>query len=175
MGNNEMININKKVVIVVIGFAVLLISIVLYQVLHSNKRLYVDSSITKTYIDPGSGETVIETPNKSPETAGGDNITMLGFSKLLDVGITNVQLNKIKLYFSDYSLSQETPIKEISIIKSSINQSINRDLGEKTTSFTVTINRKNSLNIQANYTSIDDMILKIYDSTNNTLLYNSSN
>lgn len=175
MGNYKMININKKVTIAIIGIALLFVSIVIYQVLHSNKKGYVDTSVTQTYIDPGSGETVIETPNKSPEKTGGNNIVMLGFSKLLDIGITNIQLNKIKLYLSNYSSSQETPIKEISITTSSISQAMDQDSSEKTTNFTVTIDRTYPLNIQTNYISIDDLVLKIYNPTNNTLLYSSNN
>jgi len=174
-----MINIhNKKLVIIIASFLMIFGLVSVIYVLISNQSSKndptKDPSYTLTYVDPGSGETVITTPNKTPENMGGFNITMLGFSKLTsDYGMTFDQVKDLQSDFSDYSKSQKTPISEISITLNSITTTIDQNTGDVIDNFIVTINRSSTLKARVTYFGIDNPTLKLYNSKTNSLLFTS--
>ena len=179
MGINKMMNtLNKKIIISIVIFVLLIGIISVIYIILSGSNTKQDptkeASYTITYVDPGSGETVITTPNKTPENADGNNITMLGFSKLIsDYGMTFEQVQTLQSEFSDYSISQKTPIKEISITLASVKTTINPDTGNVIDRFTVTIDRGSTLTAQVEYFGIDDPTLKLYNSKTNKLVFDS--
>jgi len=176
MGGNKMIEIQKKRIIIFIGifFAFILIISVIYLVVNKPNSTTGDPTIITTYTDPGSGETVYTTPNKTPESAGPSaTITYLGFSKLLNIGMTFDQLTLLKSYFAAYSTDQKTPIKEISITVASLKQIINRDTGEVTVTFNITIDRNSVYNATIKYSSITTLSLTINNPSDNIIIYQS--
>lgn len=132
-------------------------------------------SYTTTYVDPGSGETVITTPNKTPEkAAGSNNIIMLGSDSLInDYGMTLNQVNKLKAEFKDFSSSQKTPIKEVSITLASGEITSNPDTYGTTLKFTITIDRSTTLTAVIDYWGIGDPNLSLYNPSNNTPIFSS--
>ena len=135
-----------------------------------------DASCAVIYIDPGSGETVVNMPNQTPEKAdySGDGIIMLGFSKLIDdYGMTFDQVTKLQSEFSDYSSSQKTPLQEISITLASVKTTVNPDTGITILEFDTTIDRSSILKASVESYGIDNPVLKLYDSGNNQQIYSS--
>lgn len=130
------------------------------------------ASCTIEYFDPGSGETVDTTPNQGPELNGRvNNITYLGFAKLLNIGVSGDQIDIIKSDFLKYSSSLETPLKEVSITVASIRQTVND--GDVELKFTLTINRESTLNAQVNYFGIGAPELKLSTTDNDNTIYDS--
>lgn len=157
--------VNKKILIIAAIFVALsIITAVIYQVVITVNNSK-DPTVTKTYVDPGSGETVIDTPNKSPEKAGtGDSIVFLGFTKLLDIGMTYRQVSSVKTDLQTYSSKLKDPVTEASIDSSSISSSVNSENNERTVTFTVKLNRKTNLNAEVIYTGLGNPSFKLYDS-----------
>lgn len=178
MGDNKMINnVNKKVMIAVgIFIALIVITTVIYLAFSSpatKKDPTKDPSYTVTYVDPGSGETVISTPNKTPENTNGA-IVMLGFSKLTsNYGMTFDQVKKLQSELSEYSSTLKTPIKEISITLASITTSVNQDTGDVVDRFTITIDRTSTLTATVSYFGIDNPTLNLYNPKTNKLIFTS--
>lgn len=179
MGGNKMTYTPKKKILIIIG--IFLMFIVLTSAIYislnrsnTNKDPTKDPSYTITYVDPGSGETVITTPNQGPELSGRtNNITYLGFAKLLNAGVSDDQIDTIKSDIYDYSSTQRTPIKEISITVVSIRQTVEPSTGNVTLRFTLTIDRTSTLVAQVGYFGIGVPTLKLYDSKTNKLIFTS--
>lgn len=133
------------------------------------------ASCTIIYHDPGSGEDVLETPNKTPEKNGrSNNVIILGTSIFLEVGLFDNQLHKMQSDFSKYASIQKPPVKEISITKKSIKR-INTDekTGKNSIDFIITVDRKKTLNAKIIYSGLNKIVLRIYNPKNGTLLYAS--
>lgn len=153
----------KAKILIIIGIFVLLVTFIsiIYLILN-NKQInnQKDSSETITYIDPGSGETIITTPNKIPETVTGEDILTLGFTSLIDRGMTKNQVDKLKSYFLDYSNTLEKPISEVSISISSIGKTVNN--GVVDISFNTTIDREQTIQAKVKYLGLDNPSLVLY-------------
>lgn len=170
MGYDKMMRIfNKKILIIVSLCLLLMIGFIVFRVLTNNKNEEIDSSKTIIYEDSGSGETVIDTPNKTKEKAMGDSFVMLGFTKLLEIGVSYNQLEKIKTHFSDYSMKLEDHFKEISITTSSIKSTFNSDTNERIITFSVIIDRKTSLEAKITYIGLGSPSLYLYDEYGNQI------
>jgi hypothetical protein len=162
----------KRIIIIITIIALFIILIgIIFAINSGNINSTKDPSITNIYVDPGSGETVYSTPNKTSEKAGGSSVVILGLSKLLDIGITSNQIIKLRTYFSNYASAQNPKITEISITVASIKRTINN--GEVTLDFTITINRGSTMNAKIIYNNINDLNLKLYKVTDNSLVYSS--
>jgi hypothetical protein len=168
-----MIDHKKKITIAIIIF-VLFVSIIsiIYLIVSniSNQNKTKDASITNIYNDPLSGEVLYETPNKESEKSQ-TSIIILGISKLLDAGLTNNQLDKLRQYYDDYSLTLEKPVTEISVDVKSIEQSIDQSNNRLIVGFPILINRETNLRSEVISTDINNIILNIYN--NNDKIYSS--
>lgn len=142
---------------------------------NDNSHTITDKSTVGAYVDPGSGETIYNPPNKAPENYKGNTPAYLGFSKLLDIGLTDTQLGALKSYFSDYSTQQKKPFSEISLDVSSLTQTIDPDTGSVTVTFTVTFNRTIMSKAVLTYDNITNVTLNLYNQTDNSLQYSSTN
>ena len=176
MGNNKIIDILKNKIILVSVIFVLFIGLIsiIFILVNSSGDKTKDPTITERYIDPGSGETVITTPNKTPEINGKNNeAVVLGSSRFTEVGITDTQIHKLWSCFSDYASLQKPALQEISIIVASINK-INTDptTSENNIDFEITVDRKTALKARIIYSGLSNLKLEIRDSSNK-LLYTS--
>lgn len=155
---------NKKVIILI---AVSVVSIAIIAVLalqRSNKQAPPDAGL---YHDPNSGEIVSDPEGWQPENfAGQANAPIfLGFSKLLDIGITQFQLDAAKGGFGEYSATKNDYVKEVSLHVNSIKrEAFDPDGADPTrrVSFTVTINRTETFSAKLEYTTIQNASLLLY-------------
>ena len=109
----------------------------------SSKGSYTQSD----YVDPGSGETVIDTEGKTPETSGSNPNTpsYIGFSELNNRGFNQDDIDKFRSFLNNYANRQieenKDAITEISLTKDTIQHGVNRDTGEGIYTLDLTINR----------------------------------
>lgn len=110
---------------------------------NSTKTGYTQSD----YVDPGSGQTVIDTEGKTPESAGRnpDIPSYIGFAELNDRGFNQNDIDKLRSFLNDYANKQiqenKEKVTEISLTKDTIQHSVNRDTGESIYTLDLTINR----------------------------------
>lgn len=120
---------------------------------------------SEEYFDPGSGETVSSPKNKTPEMLGTSSTDpiYLGFSKLINSGLTMDQLELVKEVIARFSSTDNRKITEISVTVDTINQNITDD-GISLT-FGLTANRTTKYLCTVSYTGLNDVTLIITDET----------
>lgn len=111
---NNIFSDKRKVWAVVLLFVGLIILMMILTLKSSS-----DSSIVPNeYYDDFSGETVSNPINKEPESYAGqpyDGVIFLGFSELLEKGLTQTQLEAVKLFLSGSKILDTYDNKELSI------------------------------------------------------------
>lgn len=162
---------NKKYIFIILIFITSIVLVFCFIFNPKNHEDYLKTNIT---IDKYSGETIIETPNKSPEKAGADNsVVFLGYSKLIDIGMTYNQMIETKKMFNNYAESQKNiSISEISINISSIISYLDDTTSNRIITFETIINRKTKINAKIEYFGTGNPSLILYDK-NNTVIYSS--
>lgn len=165
----------KRLMLALAGFVVLIIiGVVVF--LGRPKKI---ASDTGQHYDPGSGETVSNPVGKTPEYLGQDSgqPLYLGFSKLLDIGITQDQLKGIKLAFEKYPYANNKPAGEISIFVNNIT-SAPHDVNDtkQTIYFPVLLNRKDTYYATVDYFDLTTIHLYIKETSSATkIVYDSGN
>lgn len=168
----------NKIVIIIVSFIIFFIVLcVIYYVntSKSNKTTVIlDKSKVNQYIDPGSGEVVSDPPGKAKEkTDSSNSVVFLGFSNLLDHGITYKQFTKLKSHFKQYGAEKKITIKEVSMTVSSYKSNFDNKSGELIMNFEVTINRKDKYNAKVTYKDLAMPVLYLYDQKTNNLVFKS--
>lgn len=159
----------KRLVIIGIGAIIILIVVFVFLVVKTEQN---KSKQLGEYKDPGSGETVSDPVDKSPETGGITDAQapiFLGFSKLLDEGMSLDQLNGVKEAFYRYSKTTEPRIKEISADVKSIDSTYPKaDSPDQRVviKFDVTFDRKTVFHARAEYSNLTTVQLYLSDSQN---------
>jgi hypothetical protein len=154
-------------VVLVLGVVILFVVYILFTF-----RVIKRGEEPGRYYDPGSGETVSDPPGKSPETADigvNDRPIFLGFSKLLDHGMSTDQVNGVQEGFYQYSQTLEKPLKEVSLTVKSIDPVYpNPDSGDTAVkiNFEVTLDRKNVYKARVEYDDITTVRLFLSDTKN---------
>lgn len=146
--------------LIIAGIALVCGLLILLQL---NNRSTKNPSDRGSYYDTGSGETVSNPDDKSPENLGtlGDLPLFLGLSKLLEQGVTQDQLDGLKLAFSKYPVLQDSKsIREVSVSIDSI-KVIPHDSEDPVQSLTfdTTINRQSKLVATVEYSGLSDVRL----------------
>lgn len=177
VGNKIKLNPKIKVIILLAIFIIVFVVLCVVYFVDNNKKTDVtknDKSTTNTYIDPGSGETVIDPPGKAKEkTDSVNSITYLGFTDLLDHGITYKQFLKLKSHFKQYSIAKKIDIKEVSITLSTYKSKFDQSAGETVMNFEITINRKSKYDAKVTYSGLDMPILYLYEKNSPNLVFKS--
>ena len=156
--------------ILVMGFVAVVLCLVVWQVVSIHKKTSTNN--TTTYYDPNSKETITTTPGKSPETYGNSSsINYLGYSKLLDIGTTQTQLDAIKQATSDFSKTNNLGITEASIQVENIKPVLNDT--ESGVDFPLIINRGATFSIKVRYLSLDTISFTAYSGS--TKIFQTSN
>jgi ABC-type Na+ efflux pump permease subunit len=156
-----MMVLNKKRVIIIGLIIVAVITLIIFfSIISTSNKTTESKLVITTHIDPWSGETVSEQKNGNSK-----NITMLGFIKLIDIGVTYDQLTTIKSELNDYAKTQKGTVSEISIDVSTITSSYNEDTSERTITFTVVIDQKTKIKATVTYKGLGDPALTLYDSS----------
>lgn len=168
--------VNKKIILFIVIFlsVISLIIIISFSIFNNkNTNKVVDTSLSNPYTDPGTGEVIYNQPDRVPE--GEASIIYLGFTKLINNGLTSIQFNNLKTSIEDFSKTKNINITEISIQLSSISQTVNQTTGEKNISFITTINRKDLYNFQLTYSGIKDINVLIYNYSNQLIYSKKTN
>jgi hypothetical protein len=159
----------------IVAIGLIVASIILAAVLFQHRSGGNDTSGNR-YYDPGSGETVTDPANKSPDLYGADSADIyLGFSKLLDQGLTSDQLTAVKDQLKLFSDTKKLNATEFSLDASTLKQeSPNIDANDPTTRirFTLKVNRKTTYPVVLEYRSINT-IRVIVQQNNGSLFYDS--
>ena len=125
------------------------------------------------YVDPGSGETIIDS-DKAPqgtELSLRNAIIYPGFSKLIDRGLSPEQVQAVQAVIADYSLKQEDKFKEVSLTTSSMRHILPQ--GNSTThtiSFDIVVDRETDYFVTVDYDDTTTSTTKLYNSDRKTLL-----
>lgn len=164
--------------IVVISIIVVLITV--FNNSSDNTQKVEDDSLESRYVDPYSGETVYTQDSRTPEAFGDTNtITYLGFTKLIDYGLSTVQQQSIKNSISDFSSHGDVKISEVTIDPATLTQTIDQDTGQKNITFEIVVNRDENkrYTLRNTYSSFSDMFTKITAGTaesNGQVIYDSN-
>jgi hypothetical protein len=130
------------------------------------------------YYDAQSGQTVSNPSGKAPDTYGsasGQPI-YLGISNLVDAGLTDDQLLRLKYAFNNYFTQSKKNAKEVSIDVNSIVHGPHNPNSNSPFSlnFNVTVDRSKTLKAKIEYTGLEDIRLFLYDQKTNTQIYDST-
>lgn len=153
-------NSRKKVVITLLVIAVL---VVVTAIAIVTKKQGEDE--LGEYYDPGSGETVSNPKNREPEKYGtiGPDITLLGTTRLLDIGVTKYQIDGLRSALLSYSDRREgRPISEASVNTSTIKSEIlNNAEADRIVRFELTINRTEKYDAELSLIGIKSARLRL--------------
>ncbi|MFO0920762.1 MAG: hypothetical protein U0451_03765 [Candidatus Saccharimonadales bacterium] len=155
-------------------FVLLTIFIILIIITRTRK----DSQNTNEYFDPGSGETISDPLNKTPETFNSDpdQPVFLGFSKLIDYGVTQHQIEGFKNILSMYSKANGSSIREASISVDTIKYDNNSDDPDSLihfATFDMTINRTDKYTAKLTLNGINVVQLNL--TKDGKVIYQSDN
>lgn len=128
-----------------------------------------------TYVDPASGETIIETDNKTQE-GWATGPLILGFSRLLDSGLSDNQFGRVSTYINEYGSTKklgDSEITQISLVVNSLQQKVNPRSGNNVIEGDIQINRSVDQRIKISYSGFTDAYVDIYDKSTNKVLYSS--
>ncbi len=149
----------NKIVLVSLALLPIIISLVIFIFISSRSP----SSSPTEYLDPGSGETVSAPKNKTPEKFGAETQgpLFLGFSKLIDSGLTAEQLELTKTIMSRFSVTGSRYITELSVSVKTTDQDISDD-GINLT-FDLTANRTDKYLCTISYSGLSEVRVVIKD------------
>lgn len=158
----------KKQILVILSIVVFAFLIFLTFRTQNNKKQ------GEEYYDEGSGETIYNPKDRAPESYGAqsDRPIYLGFSKLLDYGISKFQLDSTKEAFYMYSKTNNNNLKEVSIFIDTIKiSSRNRESPDlkQTASFEVKFNRVTTVKATLSYFDLRSIQLILQDSAGTQL------
>jgi hypothetical protein len=172
---NQIPPIRLIIIFAVLSLITVGLTIALYKAINTSTAQSTNAEQT-TYTDPGSGETIVYTKGKTPETYGinPDTPTYLGFASLLDVGFSDDQVRNTKAAFLDFASqnNKDDKIKEISITVDSIKQTLDPKVGS-TYSFDITTNRKTKYYAKIRITDITSIDMSLFAEDQKTLVFTS--
>jgi hypothetical protein len=164
----------KKLTIAIVIFISLSLAAVIVAVIIKSTQPQLEKRVSTTTTDPVSGEQVIKgtntgvaSPDATPNTP-----TYLGFSNLVDRGVSIQQVEIIKAALTSYSLNNKAIFTQVSLNKDNINRvmpSSPDDPSELT--FPIVVNNKDNYFVSASYSTPDTMTTKLYKSDQTTLLF----
>lgn len=168
-GQNSGTGSQKKLVLGVFTAVFIALLLILLNSFGNNKN-----NGTEQYFDPGSGETISDPEGKTPEafSSTGGVVVYLGFSKLLNKGVSQFQIEAIKTAFLNFSGTLQTPTKEISIDTSTIQRTPFDSSDEtKELTFMITLDRTTFYSVNFVYTNFRNA--KIILSSNGGIIFDS--
>ena len=110
-----------------------------------------------SYKDPLSGETVTNVKGKTPENYDGakNEVTYLGVSKLIDAGMTQTQLENLKIIVGQFSKDKNLSITELSVDVANITSFNEND--QNGLDFPVKINRSTTYSTSVRFIDFSDI------------------
>lgn len=168
---------NRKKLIIIISLVILLIVLIIVLIaLRTGRTSPPASTGASSYVDPASGTTVSSPNGKTPEPLSGYNgVVYLGFSNLLDDGLSNDQFNSVKLHLAAYyenSSVESEKVTQVSLQTSSITQTDNSDTGIIILKANLIINKTITQHVILHYNVLGHLVMDLTD-TNNAFIYSS--
>lgn len=164
-----MLSKNKIIIIIVVGVIIIIGGIVGITIQSKDTA----ESDTSTYVDQGSGEEIIDSKNAPQGTDASlkNAIIYPGFSKLIDRGLSAVQIQSIQTTIADYSAQQDNKFNEVSLTTSSMRHILPQGASKThTITFDIVTNRKDTHYVTVDYENTDSCITKLYAADKTTLL-----
>ena len=164
---------NRKLLIIssIVFAAIIIIGIVSLIVQSSGNSPANDEDL---YVDPGSGE-IISRGNGLSQSAINDpnqrTITFLGFSFLIERGMSRNQSETVQQALSEYSSDLSNPFTEVSLIKDSARYGSKPGDSTKELQFNIRVNREDLYYVTLTYSDLDSVTVKLYDNDQKTLLF----
>lgn len=149
----------NKIILISIVLLPVIISVAIF-IFVSNRN---SNSNSEEYFDPGSGETVSSPKNKTPELFGTytSGPLLLGFSKLINAGLTTDQLKLVEAAAVTFSGTDGRKITELSVTVDTIEQNISEGVINLT--FELTANRQTKYLCLVSYSDLDSVQVVITD------------
>jgi len=167
----------KFIVIIIVLFIVISIITIIVAIVNQNNNEQIGSNEPPkqtTSVDEVTGETIIETEGKVPEGVANDGVIILGFSKLIDYGLSSNQVSQVKNAMVFYTRERLSNVKRISLDFSTAKMSVDQESGNKKITADIVIDNERRQLISMTYVSINDMWVQIFNKETNQELYNSS-
>ncbi len=151
-----------------------LLAILIFLIIAGSRKKSADTQTNQTsagdYYDSKSGQTVSDPANRAPENYGGTTAqpVFLGITSLLNIGVTNYQLNATKQAFEQFAAALKKPGKEFSVTVASITsipEDKNNPDSRPTASFELTIDRTASYQARLEYFDVTAVRLVVPDSS----------
>jgi hypothetical protein len=130
----------------------------------------------REYVDPDSGETVLDPEGKTPEGLV-DNGLFLGFSKLLDMGLTSAQYSQVQTDLQSYVDTKKLDGKEItqiSLIVATISPFIDSESGTKIINADIRINKTVAQSFSVDYSGFFGTTVTIKNKETGEVLFVNS-
>lgn len=162
--------INKRSSIIIatlLGLAVIVMAIIGFT-----SQRPTDTS-NGTYVDPGSGETIIDgdTSSQGPTASLKNTIIYPGFSRLVDRGLSPDQVQSVQLALAEYSFENKKDFKEVSLTVDSMRHLLPQGTStQHTLTFDITVNRKDAYFMTVAYSDTATCLTKLYKADKTTLL-----
>lgn len=169
----------KKRIIIIIAIVVATIGIVVTLALvfgGGNNGSNDPLADQREYVDPDSGETVLDPAGKTPEGLV-DNGLFLGFSKLLDMGLTDAQYSQVQADLQTYVDTKKLDgkkITQISLIVASISPFIDSETGTKIINADIRINKTVAQSFSVDYSGFFGTTTTIKNKETGEVLYTNS-
>jgi hypothetical protein len=165
---------NKKIIIASVVIAVFVVTIIVLVVTRNSSESTgskTDIVDQNTYVDESSGETVLSPEGKVTEGAiQNTDVTVLGFSKLIDNGVSSSQVDTIKQYIDEFALEQKA--NKVSLVVSTIAQKVDKNSGQKDITADIKVSDAVVYKLSLSYVGFTDMLMYVY-STDGSLVYSS--
>ena len=159
---------NRRTVIIIgaiIGLVIIVLAIVGFMIQKDT------TPKQDTYKDPGSGETVVNDPNSAQGDQDNKSILYPGFSKLIDRGLTPIQLQSVQVTIAEYSVDNQKNFKEVSLDVDSVRHILPPETSQThTLTFTVKADRTTEYYMTVEYQNSTDVVTRLYMSDKKTLL-----
>lgn len=132
------------------------------------------ANTSSTYYDKNSGDTVIENnqSQQGSDASLANSTIWLGFSTLLDRGLSPDQIQSIQTTIKKYALQQNSRFKEVSLTVASYRHTLPKSIDDPThvLAFDITVNRTDAYHVSVSYTDTQSCVTSLYTSDQKTLL-----
>lgn len=167
-------NNQKKLIIAIVLFVALSVIAIIATLLIKSAQNQPEKRVSTTSVDSVSGETVIKgtntgvtDPNAQPNQPG-----YLGFSSLVDRGLSIGQVGIIQSALTSYSLNNRSTFKQVSLDKNNINRIMQSSPDDPSMlTFPIVVNQKDHYFVTVSYNTPDTATTKLYKADKTTLLF----
>ena len=167
-------NNQKKLIIVIVLFVTLSVIAIIATLLIKSTQNQPGKRVSTTSVDSNSGETVISGTNTgvSGPDVQPDQPTYLGFSKLVDRGLSIQQVTILQDTLTSYSLNNKSIFGQVSLNKDTITRVMQSSPDDPSMlEFPIVVNKKDNYFVTVSYTTPDSITTKLYKADKTTLLF----